>query len=83
MSGAPMRKIARFHPSCHGLNIELCEDNTVAYRKTSYANGLTFSEYPVQLGEMFLLEIRKNERGWSGNMRLGEWFISLILSNIL
>lgn len=74
MSGASMRKIARFHPSCHGLHIELCEDNTVAYRKTSYANGLTFSEYPIQLGEMFLLEIRKNERGWSGNMRLGECF---------
>lgn len=63
----------RFHSKCYGTNIILSEDRTVAHRKASYANGLAFSEKPLKLGEMFLLEINKNERGWSGYMRLGRF----------
>lgn len=60
----------RFH-SYHGSNLILCENNMVAYRKASFAHALAFSEQPLLPGEIFLLEIEQNERGWSGHMRLG------------
>ncbi|XP_015912710.1 neuralized-like protein 2 [Parasteatoda tepidariorum] len=55
----------------HGRNIILSENNTVAYRKSGYAYGITFSREPLQPGEIFLLEIEEFEHGWIGNLRCG------------
>ncbi|KAL1434109.1 hypothetical protein MTO96_011765 [Rhipicephalus appendiculatus] len=69
-NGASTVPASRFH-SYHGRNLILCDNNMVAYRKTSFAHALAFSEQPLLPGEIFLLEIAQNERGWSGHMRLG------------
>lgn len=57
--------------SCTGSNIILCAENTTALRKQSFANGICFSEKPLKPGELFLIEIRLKEVGWSGHLRLG------------
>lgn len=51
--------------------MRLSHDRTVAWRTSGFANGITFSDRPLLPNEIFLIEIDKNENGWSGHIRLG------------
>lgn len=59
-----------FHP-IHGTNVRLDHSGTQATRVESFANGLCFSKYPLQPGEIFLIEIEDKELGWCGHLRVG------------
>ena len=60
----------RFHPY-HGLNIRLLDEKRVAYRDGSFAHAISFSDQPLHPMEIFLIEIERNESGWSGHLRIG------------
>lgn len=60
----------RFH-RYHGYNLKLYDQDTVAHRQSSFANGIVFSERSLLPGEVFLIEIESSENGWSGHIRLG------------
>lgn len=66
----PVQQLTRFHLN-HGTNIRLRAGGTVAHRRSSFCNAVTFSEQPLRPGEVFLVEIEKKESGWSGHMRMG------------
>lgn len=59
-----------FHP-IHGTNVRLDHSGTQATRVESFANGLCFSKYPLEPGEIFLIEIEDKELGWCGHLRVG------------
>ncbi|CAH1405102.1 unnamed protein product [Nezara viridula] len=65
-----LKNVIRFH-QCHGQNIDLFEDRTVALRSRGFADALVFSERPLRPGEIFAVDIESKERGWNGHLRLG------------
>ncbi|XP_074867491.1 neuralized-like protein 2 [Carettochelys insculpta] len=60
----------RFH-HVHGTNIRLDPSYTQATRVESFANGLCFSQEPLEPGQIFLVEIEEKELGWCGHLRVG------------
>ncbi|KAM4623151.1 neuralized-like protein 2 [Discoglossus pictus] len=59
-----------FHP-IHGTNVHIDPTGTKATRVESFANGICFSQDPLQPGEIFLVEIEEKELGWCGHLRVG------------
>ncbi|KAJ1123344.1 hypothetical protein NDU88_001815 [Pleurodeles waltl] len=61
---------SRFH-RVHGTNVRIDPTGTQATRVDSFANGLCFSQDPLQPGQVFLVEIEEKELGWCGHLRVG------------
>ncbi|XP_078506586.1 neuralized-like protein 2 [Lissotriton helveticus] len=61
---------SRFH-QVHGTNVKIDPTRTQATRVESFANGLCFSQDPLQPGQIFLVEIEDKELGWCGHLRVG------------
>ena len=61
----------RFHKTCHGKNIELCEEDTVAKRTESFSHGITFGQTPVAPLQGVMVEIKGSTSSWSGAIRYG------------
>ncbi|XP_005986772.1 neuralized-like protein 2 [Latimeria chalumnae] len=60
----------QFH-SIHGTNIRIDPSQTQATRVESFANGVCFSKWPLEPGQIFLVEIEEKELGWCGHLRIG------------
>ena len=69
-SGSRTMPILRFHKK-HGENIKLLDDDMVSFRENSFSYGISFSAKPLRPKEIFLIEIERNEGGWSGHLRIG------------
>ncbi|KAE8575590.1 hypothetical protein XENTR_v10003885 [Xenopus tropicalis] len=55
----------------HGANVRIDPSGTLATRVESFANGICFSQEPLQPGQIFLVEIEDKELGWCGHLRVG------------
>ncbi|XP_042317359.1 neuralized-like protein 2 [Sceloporus undulatus] len=68
--GFPHHPPTRFH-RIHGTNVCVDPSRTQATRVESFANGLCFSQEPLEPGQIFLVEIEEKELGWCGHLRVG------------
>jgi len=62
--------VVRFH-SHHGENIVLSDAGLVARRDAFHAHAICLGEKALLPGEMFLVEIEENTKGYSGHLRIG------------
>ncbi|XP_033637020.1 uncharacterized protein LOC117297937 [Asterias rubens] len=61
----------RFHPRCHGSNIELTEEDTRATRVNSFSHAIVYSNRPLSAGQKISFEFCKYETCWNGALRAG------------
>ena len=60
-----VEQVGTFHNN-HGRNIVLLEEGTVAYRKDSFWDGIVFTKYAINTGELFEVMIEEMSTEWSG-----------------
>ena len=62
-----VEQVGAFHNN-HGKNIVLLEEGTVAYRKESFDDGIVFTRYPINTGELFEVKIEEMTTQWIGTL---------------
>jgi len=58
----------RFHSNTHGKNVALSNNCKTARRTKSYDNGVVYSNRPLQLNEVFTVQIDEIDTYWGGGM---------------
>ena len=62
-----VEQVGAFHNN-HSSNIVLLEEGTVAYRKDGFRDGVVFSKYPINTGELFEVNIEEMVNKWHGSL---------------
>ena len=60
--------MAAFSKDWRGDRIEFAKDATVAKRVSSYNGGIVYSQDPLELNEVFQIQIDAMEMGWAGSL---------------
>ncbi|XP_018876271.4 E3 ubiquitin-protein ligase NEURL3 isoform X2 [Gorilla gorilla gorilla] len=65
------REALRFHAEAKGAQVRLDTRGCIAHRRTTFHDGIVFSQRPVRLGERVSLRVLREESGWCGGLRVG------------
>ncbi|XP_054534598.1 E3 ubiquitin-protein ligase NEURL3 isoform X1 [Pan troglodytes] len=65
------REALRFHAEAKGAQVRLDTRGCIAHRRTTFHDGIVFSQRPVRLGERVALRVLREESGWCGGLRVG------------
>ena len=61
----------RFHPRCHGANIQLSEEDTRATRINGFSHAIVYSNRSLASGQKISFEFCIYETCWNGALRVG------------
>uniref|UniRef100_H3A9L4 Neuralized E3 ubiquitin protein ligase 1A n=1 Tax=Latimeria chalumnae TaxID=7897 RepID=H3A9L4_LATCH len=61
----------QFHPTTKGSLIQLSEDFCHARRRSTFCNGITFTQRPIRIQEKVCLCITREAKKWTGVLRVG------------
>ena len=59
--------MGEFHKN-HGRRIVLLEEGTVAYRHSSYGDGVVFTKHPISIGGLFEVKIEGIDQRYRGGL---------------
>ncbi|XP_049990559.1 E3 ubiquitin-protein ligase NEURL3 [Alexandromys fortis] len=60
-----------FHGDATGAQVHLDDMRSTAHRRSTFHDGIVFSQRPVWPGERVALRVLRQEKGWCGGLRVG------------
>lgn len=65
------REALSFHGDAMGTQVHLDDQRSTARRRSTFHDGIVFSQRPVWPGERVALRVLRHEDGWCGGLRVG------------
>lgn len=65
------REALSFHGDATGAQVHLDDLRSTAHRRSTFHDGIVFSQRPVWPGERVALRVLRQETGWCGGLRVG------------